>query len=144
MAVRLMAVAAVGLGLTCGVTSLTASGGPARPIDLGFMALHSGPDRAMRQWIFGGLLENSPDLPERLEAFRASTRRLGRYEDHQHVRVVEVGGGSILVYSSARFQRGTLFFRFTVFQDLLRSRINALAWSDDPAGVFPEDVVSGL
>lgn len=59
------------------------------------------------------------------------------------MRVVEIGGGSILVYTSARFQRGTLFFRFTVIRDLLRSRINAIAWSDDPATVFPEDVISG-
>lgn len=117
---------------------------PTRAVELGFMALHSGPERALRQWVAGGLMEHAPETSERLARFHLATAGLGRYEGHEHVRVVDVGGGSFLVYSSARFQRGTLFFRFTVFQDLLRSRINAMAWSDEPSGIFPEDVVSGL
>lgn len=117
---------------------------PMRSVDLGFLAFHAGPDRAIHQWITGGLLEYDPETPERLDRLRAATASLGRYEGHEHVQVVDVGGGSVLIYSSARFQRGTLFFRFTVFQDLLRSRINAIAWSDDPAETFPEGVVAGL
>lgn len=116
---------------------------PIHPVDLGFQKLRSGPDRAMRQWAIGGRLEHDRGMSDRIESLRALAAPLGRYEGREDVCTSDVGGGSVLIYSSARFQRGTIFFRFTVFQDVLRSYINAISWSDDPADIFPEQLIHG-
>jgi hypothetical protein len=114
---------------------------PALPsiLETGFSQLPSfGPEQALRTWTRDSRLVEPETIAKLQQDLASALKRLGTYRDREVVAQREAGGGSALVWVTARFEYGTLYCRFLVFENRI---INDLAFSTDPTKILPRDLL---
>ncbi len=103
-------------------------------INLGFTDFRaSGYPKAFATWSYGGPLAQDANYGKRLVASASFWNSLGRCLGYDEVDAQPISHRSTLVTLTAQFDRGEVFFRFIVYNDLGRSTITAIDWATDPA-----------
>ncbi len=109
-----------------------------RVIDSGFHSFRTaGAEAAVQEWSRNSNLLSGPGVAKLSNDIQAVQKSLGDCLGYEIMDSRPVGGGSTVVFASARFQHGTLFFRFLVFDSYDSEILNGIAWSSDPVEVFP-------
>ena len=96
-----------------------------------------------RIWSRGGLLENDKAFLRKVDSFAEVIAGLGAYVDHRILTVVPSGPSTYVLYDSARFEKGSVFFRFVVYTRYQEKYFNRIQWSLDPAEILPEYLMAG-
>jgi hypothetical protein len=96
-----------------------------------------------RVWSRGGLLENDKAFLSKVDSFADIMAALGTYVDHRILTVVPSGPSTYVIYDSARFEKGSVFFRFVVYTRYQDKFFNRIQWSLDPAEILPEYLMAG-
>lgn len=118
---------------------------PLSRIEYGFQQLGSGGlAAAVQSWTYQSTLADQAALIEKAKAYAPIEKKLGDYVSSRIVDVINVGGGSTLVFASAQFRNGTLFFQFLHFNSGSSNVVNDIAWSVNPLEVWPEEITSRL
>ena len=103
----------------------------------------SGYRETFRMWSRGGLLENDKAFQRKVDSFAEIISSLGAYVDHRILTVVPSGPSTYVLYDSARFDKGSVFFRFVVYTRYQEKFFNRIQWSLDPAEILPEYLMAG-
>ncbi|PAW86778.1 MAG: hypothetical protein B9S26_15265 [Opitutia bacterium Tous-C4FEB] len=125
----------VGLLFMSAVFAVQAAPAPAPGlVDLGFTDFRaSGYTKAFATWAYGGPLAQDANYGKRLVASTSFWNSLGRCRSYDEVDAQPISNRSTVVTLTAQFDRGEVFFRFIVYNDLGRSSITSIDWATDPA-----------
>jgi len=103
-------------------------------VDLGFADFRaSGFTKAFATWSYAGPLAQDSGYCKRLAASGPFWNSLGRCLSYDNVQAQPISNRSTIVTLNAQFDRGEVFFRFIVYQNLSITTITAIDWSTDIA-----------
>lgn len=103
-------------------------------VDLGFTDFRaSGYTKAFATWSYGGPLAQDLNYGKRLTASASFWNSLGRCRSYDEVDAQPLSNRTTVVTLAAQFDRGEVFFRFIVYNNLGRTTITAIDWATDPA-----------
>lgn len=103
-------------------------------VDLGFTDFRaSGYAKAFATWSYAGPLAQDPVYCKRLAASGPFWNSLGRCLGYDNVQAQPISNRTTIVTLTAQFDRGEVFFRFIVYQNLSLTTITAIDWTTDIA-----------
>ncbi len=95
-----------------------------------------GPDAAVRSWIKGSAVENSPEAQSQGNVFRQVESMYGKFIGYDTIKTKELTKSCTLVYLTLNYERGPLFALFVCYHAMDKWIISSFNFHTKPEQIL--------